>query len=93
MWVPWVQGQMGHSNWFLGGEYYYTNLKTLPLRFLQYGLDVDKLEFYNPSREWVSWMNYGVKYAGENFYFSFSLMNHYSFEGPILPMVSLGYEF
>lgn len=92
MWVPWAQGQI-HGGWHWALEYYYTNTKTLPLRSIQYGLDADMLEFYNPERAWFSWMNYGVKYVGEDIYFGLSLMNHFSFQFPFIPVIGVGYEF
>jgi hypothetical protein len=81
------------KNWRAGLEHYMTNTEYLPIKALQWAFDEDQLEFYNAERYMYSFMVWGFQYAREHFYFSLTLANHISFQGPILPLLGAGWNF
>jgi hypothetical protein len=84
---------LGHrKNWSLGLEYLMGNPEELPIKLLQYAFDPDGLEFYNPDRQWISMMFWGVTYSRRHFRVDINIGNHISFQGPIVPFLGVGWN-
>ena len=82
-----------NRGWNFGLEYYLTNTCKLPIKTLQYLMDSDGTDFNNSSRDFYSFMVYGIHYNGKHFYFGLDFANHLSFTGPIIPLLGLGWNF
>lgn len=91
--VPGYELSLGKKKqWRLAIEYYLTNTKELPIKSFQFVYDEDQLDFYNPNRELVSYMVWGVTYARKHFQAGLHLLSHYTFQGLVFPLVGLGWQ-
>ena len=82
-----------HRRWSFDFEYYYMNPLELPITALQLAFDADKSPFSNPDRQFVSFMFWGFSYSFRHVRLEAHVGNHYSFRGPILPMLGAGWDF
>ncbi len=86
--------QYGWTNgWGFDWEYYLTNTERLPIKVLQYVLDKDKIDFYNPNRDLYSFMFWGFHYTRRHLRLDFHIGNHISFRPPFIPVLGLGWYF
>jgi hypothetical protein len=90
--VPGYRFHIGRG-WNLELEYILTNAMYLPLATLQIISSSAPLPIENIGQEWLSLMAWGIQYRGRHFDFGCHILNHYTFQGLILPMVSLGWNF
>lgn len=74
-------------------EYYFMNPYELPIKTLQIITDPDHLPFENPNRNFVSFMFYGFSFSWKHARVELHLGHHYSFNGPIIPMLGFGWDF
>jgi hypothetical protein len=79
--------------WSFDFEYYYMNPMELPMKSFQISSSPDKTDFYNPDQEFVSFMFWGFSYSFRHLRLEAHLGNHYSFSGPIIPLVGVGWDF
>jgi hypothetical protein len=90
--VPGYRLMLG-SRWSFDFEYYLTNTLTLPIKLLQFTQDADRMDFYNISRDWYSYMVWGFSYSRKHFRLDLHIASHYSFTGLVLPVIGLGWNF
>jgi hypothetical protein len=81
------------SKWSLGLEYAVFNARKLPLNLLWYLFDADGVAFDNPNADWYSLMFWGASFTGRHFRADFNIACHYTFQGPIVPMFGIGWNF
>jgi hypothetical protein len=81
------------ENWNFALENYMTNAEQLPIKILQWILDADQVEFWNPDRKMYSFMFWGFNYTRKHLRIDLNLANHISFQGPIMPVLGIGWYF
>jgi hypothetical protein len=79
--------------WSVSVENYMTNAEKLPIKVLQYGMDEDGVEFWNPNQELYSFMFWGFQYTRTHLRIDLNFISHYTFQGPMFPMIGIGWHF
>jgi len=74
-------------------EYYIMNPYELPIKTFQILTDPDQLPFENPNLYFVSFMFWGFSYSWKHAHVELHIGHHYSFTGPIIPMLGFGWDF
>jgi len=82
-----------NERWAFNYEYYITNSVRLPAKLMQFTMDEDRLDFYNPDQIAVSYMFYGVSYSRKHLRLDLTIGNHISFQPPFIVMTGLGWQF
>ncbi len=81
------------TRWSLGIEYALFNARKMPLNLIWYLWDADHVAFDNPDADWYSLLFWGVSFANRHFRVDMNVACHYSFQGPIIPMIGFGWNF
>jgi hypothetical protein len=81
------------DHWSLGMEYPLFNARKMPLNLIWYLWDADHVSFDNPDADWYSLMFWGASFANRHFRLDLNIACHYSFKGPIIPMIGFGWNF
>ena len=81
------------NKWSLGIEYAVFNARKLPLNLFWYLWDADKLAFDNPNADWYSLIFWGASFTGRHIRVDLNIACHYTFQGPIVPMFGVGWNF
>lgn len=74
-------------------EYYFMDPYELPIKTLQILTDPDQLPFENPNQQFISFMFWGFSYSWKHARVELHVGHHYSFTGPIIPMLGFGWDF
>lgn len=81
------------DRWSLGLEYYLMNPEKLPIKFIQYAADEDRTEFHNINRSVVTFLFWGGSYHSRRVRVDFTLGHHPTFQGPVIPSATFGWNF
>jgi hypothetical protein len=91
--VPGYRFSLGKS-WSFAIEYYMTNTGRLPIKILQFSNDFDKLDFDNRGeRALYSYLFWGFALCRRHIRIDLDIACHYTFQGPIVPLVGVGWNF
>lgn len=82
-----------NNRWSLAVEYAYFNVRKLPLNLLWYLWDADGVSFDNPNADPYSLMFWGASFTNRHFRADFNIGCHYTFQGPVIPMFGIGWNF
>ena len=81
------------KHWSAGFEYYLFNADKLPLNILWVAWSPSHLPFENINRDWYSYVFWGISYRGKHLRIDMNLANYYTFQGPVFPLISFGWNF
>lgn len=81
------------KRWSFGMEYYLMNPEQLPIKTIQYTVDEDNIDFYNPDRKLVSFLFWGFSYSSRKIRIDLNIGSYSIIYPPYLPFIGFGWNF
>jgi hypothetical protein len=80
-------------HWSVGAEYCLFNADKLPMTILWVAWSPSHLPFENMNGDWYSYLFWGISYTGKHLRIDMNFANYYTFQGPVFPLISFGWNF
>jgi hypothetical protein len=81
------------SHWSAGADYCLFDASRLPMTIVWIAWSPSHLPFENINGDWFSYVFWGISYTGKHLRIDIDLANYYTFQGPVFPLISIGWNF